>query len=283
MDKIRIDGLEIFCNHGVYQEETVLGQKFLVDVEMFLSARKAGLSDELEDSVSYGEVCRLIDREMKRQNDKLLERVAERLAQKILLSFPLIEKVRIEVKKPWAPLMMHVNYASVTIERGWHQVYVGVGSNMGDRMAYIRGAEKKLSEDEQVRNFRAASVVETEPWGYEEQPSFLNTVFCFSTLYEPEELLNRLWQIEREADRVREIHWGPRTLDLDLLFYDSIVMEEEHLVIPHPEIERRMFVLEPLCELAPQGVHPLSKKRFLELKEELSQKENVAHLEKDRL
>lgn len=128
MDKITIKNLEVFCNHGVYKEENILGQKFLVSAELSLSTRKAGLSDALEDSVSYGDVSRLITAEMKKQNDKLLERAAERIAGQILKEFPLIDSVRIEVKKPWAPVMMHLDYASVSIERGWHRVYVGVGS-----------------------------------------------------------------------------------------------------------------------------------------------------------
>ena len=163
MDKITIKNLEVFCNHGVYKEENILGQKFLVSAELSLSTRKAGLSDALEDSVSYGDVSRLITAEMKKQNDKLLERAAERIAGQILKEFPLIDSVRIEVKKPWAPVMMHLDYASVSIERGWHRVYVGVGSNMGERQAWIDMAAEGLRADGNNRNFRSAQVIEAEP------------------------------------------------------------------------------------------------------------------------
>ncbi len=273
MDKITIKNLEVFCNHGVYKEENVLGQKFLVDAELFLPTRKAGRSDEMADSVSYGDVCRLISKEMKKQNDNLLERVAERLAEQILLQFALIKTVRIEVKKPWAPVMTHLDYASVSIERGWHRVYVGAGSNMGDRQAYLDEAGKKLESDGWIRHFRAAEVIETEPYGYLDQDKFLNTVFEFDTLYEPRELLGKLQQLEQEAHRVREFRWGPRTLDLDLLLFDDMVTEEEDLVIPHPEMTKRMFVLEPLCELNPYAVHPLYRKRFREYKETMGREE----------
>ena len=117
MDQIIVKNLEVFCHHGVYKEENVLGQKFLVSAVLYLNTRKAGRSDVLTDSISYGDVCRMIMAEMKKQNDNLLERVAERLAQKILLDFSMVEKVSIEVKKPWAPVMMHLDYASVKIER----------------------------------------------------------------------------------------------------------------------------------------------------------------------
>ena len=274
MDKITIKNLEVFCNHGVYKEENILGQKFLVSAELSLSTRKAGLSDALEDSVSYGDVSRLITAEMKKQNDKLLERAAERIAGQILKEFPLIDSVRIEVKKPWAPVMMHLDYASVSIERGWHRVYVGVGSNMGERQAWIDMAAEGLRSDGNNRNFRSAQVIETEPYGYLEQDKFLNTVFTFETLYEPEELLLRMQEIEKEAHRERKIHWGPRTLDLDLLLYDNRITESPVLTIPHPEMTKRLFVLIPLCELNPHGVHPLYRKRFAEYKEALKQQEN---------
>lgn len=274
MDKITIKNLEVFCNHGVYKEENILGQKFLVSAELSLSTRKAGLSDALEDSVSYGDVSRLITAEMKKQNDKLLERAAERIAGQILKEFPLIDSVRIEVKKPWAPVMMHLDYASVSIERGWHRVYVGVGSNMGERQAWIDMAAEALRSDGNNRNFRSAQVIETEPYGYLEQDKFLNTVFTFETLYEPEELLLRMQEIEKEAHRERKIHWGPRTLDLDLLLYDNRITESPVLTIPHPEMTKRLFVLIPLCELNPHGVHPLYRKRFAEYKEALEQQEN---------
>ena len=271
MDKITIKNLEVFCNHGVYKEENILGQKFLVDAVLFLSTRKAGLSDGLEDSVSYGDVSRLITAEMKKQNDNLLERAAERIAQQILLQFSLVQAVEIEVKKPWAPVMMHLDYASVHIKRGWHKVYVGVGSNMGDRQAYLMQAQDALVNNAWIRHFKAASIIETEPYGYVDQDQFLNTVFTFETLYEPEELLCCLQKLEQEAHRERKIHWGPRTLDLDILLYDDLVTEEPELVIPHPEITKRLFVLESLCELNPYGVHPLYKKRFIEYKEKLEE------------
>ena len=272
MDKIRIHNLEVFCHHGVYKEENVLGQKFLVDAVLYLDTRKAGMSDKMEDSVSYGDVCRLIVSEMKKQNDNLLECAAERLAKKILLAFSMIKKVDIEVKKPWAPILMHVDYTSVRIERSWHKVYIGAGSNLGDRKAYLDYAYEELKKNEDIRSLKAASVIETKPYGYVEQGDFLNTVFFCETLLLPGELLLQMQEIEKKAKRTREIHWGPRTLDLDLLLYDELVTEAEELVLPHPEIEKRLFVLEPLCELNAYGVHPLHKKRFRDLKEELEKK-----------
>lgn len=273
MDEIRVKNLEVFCHHGVYKEENVLGQKFLVDIISKIDTRAAGKTDALDKSVSYGDICRLVKKEMTRQNDNLLEKVAERLAESILLQFSLIKEVEIELKKPWAPVLMHMDYASVKIKRGWHKVYIGVGSNMGEREEYMKLAEKRVSSLPQTKNFKTASIIETEPYGYTEQGKFLNTVYYIETLDTPEEFLDKLHEIENEAERKREIHWGPRTLDLDILLYDDLVTEDENVTIPHPEMTKRLFVLEPLCEIAPRGVHPLEKKRYQDILEDLKEKE----------
>lgn len=269
LDKITIKNLEVFARHGVYPEETALGQKFLVDAVLFLDTKKAGKTDALWDSVSYGDVARLIKEEMTGQNYKLLERAAWRLAKSILLHFPMIRRTEIEVKKPWAPLLMHLDYTSVQIERGWHKVYIGAGSNLGDRQGYIDFALSQMKNQEEIRNIKAAPVIETEPYGYLDQDLFLNTVIEAETLFDPEELLHFLQNVEQKAGRERKIHWGPRTLDLDILLYDDLITEDEFLVLPHPEMERRMFVLEPLCELNPYGLHPVLRKRFSTLRAEL--------------
>ena len=143
MDEIRVKNLEVFCHHGVYKEENVLGQKFLVNIVSKVDTRAAGKTDELELSVSYGVIWRCVKKVMTKQNDKLLERVAERLAECILLQFPLIKEVEIEVKKPWAPVLMHVDYTSVKIKRSWHKVYIGVGSNLGEREEYMKLAKER--------------------------------------------------------------------------------------------------------------------------------------------
>ena len=273
MDEIRVKNLEVFCHHGVYKEENVLGQKFILDITSWIDTRVAGKTDALDQSVSYGDICRLVKKEMTKQNDNLLERVAERLAESILLQFPLIKEVEIEVKKPWAPVLMHMDYASVKIKRGWHKVYVGVGSNLGEREEYMKLAEERVSALPNTKNFKAAQIIETEPYGYTEQGKFLNTVYVIETLDTPEEFLEKLHEIENEAERKREIHWGPRTLDLDILLYDDLVTEDETLTIPHPELTKRLFVLEPLCVLCPRGVHPLERRRYSDILEDLKGKE----------
>jgi len=123
--------------------------------------------------------------------------------------------------------------------------YVGFGSNLGDREQAILGAARALG----VR--RLSTIRETEPWGVEDQPPFLNAVGEVETQASPRELLERLLEVERAHGRVRVERWGPRTLDLDLLVYGDSQLDEPGLAVPHPRLAERVFVLEPLAELAP--------------------------------
>lgn len=124
--------------------------------------------------------------------------------------------------------------------------YVGLGSNLGDREAQINRAAELLGA------LRLSTIVETEPWGYEAQPKFLNAVAELETALEPRELLDQLLDVERQLGRERiGPRWGPRTIDLDLLVYGDLMLDEPGLTVPHPELAQRLFVLEPLAELAP--------------------------------
>ena len=133
------------------------------------------------------------------------------------------------------------------------RAFIGLGSNLGDREAALRGALELLGEDVvAVSSFR-----ETEPVGYLDQPAFLNAAAALETGLEPRALLERLLGVERELGRTREgPRHGPRTIDLDLLVYDDRVIDEPGLVVPHPRLAERRFVLEPLAELDPVLVVP---------------------------
>lgn len=124
--------------------------------------------------------------------------------------------------------------------------YVGLGSNLGDREELIRHAARLIGAR------RLSTIIETEPWGHLDQPKFLNAVAEVETPLPPRELLDQLLDVERSLGRERiGPRWGPRTIDLDLLLYGEEVVDEPGLSVPHPEIAARLFVLEPLAELAP--------------------------------
>lgn len=257
MDCIQIQNLEVYCHHGVLKEENVLGQKFLVSLTLYTDLKQAGHLDDLNCSINYAEVSHFAEKQMKEKNFRLIEAAAEHLADDILHSFPRVEKIIVEIKKPWAPILLPLETVSVKIERGWTPVYLSVGSNMGDREGQIKAAAAALEQDEQVKDFRISTLIETEPYGYKEQDKFLNGAVSFKTLYSPKQLLCRIHEIEAAGKRERTIHWGPRTIDLDILLFGEERMEEEDLVIPHREMHRRQFVLEPLSELAPWVKHPV--------------------------
>ena len=144
--------------------------------------------------------------------------------------------------------------------------YVGLGSNLGDRAGYLLLAVRGML-DAGMDVIRLSSIYETEPVEYENQPAFLNMVVELrgSTLLSPEQMLARLLRIEYALGRTRDIHLGPRTIDLDLLIFKDQQLESEFLTVPHPRIALRRFVLVPLNELAPSLVHPVLGKPISEL------------------
>lgn len=257
MDKIKIENLEVFANHGVFPEENRLGQKFLLSAVLYTDTRRAGQTDDLAVSIHYGEVCQFIDSYMKKQTYQLLERVAETLAEELLLTIPNLKKIKLEIKKPWAPIGLPLESVSVKITRSWHTVYIALGSNMGNKEEFLNRAVRELGALHGCKVTKISSWIETEAYGMKEQPSFLNGCLKMQTLSTPKELLAELHRIEQDAGRVRKVHWGPRTLDLDIIFYDDLVMQNEELCIPHVDMHNRQFVLEPLCEIAPYKRHPV--------------------------
>lgn len=147
-------------------------------------------------------------------------------------------------------------------------IHIGIGSNLGKRKENCKKAIGLLLENG-ITVTKMSSIIETEPWGVTSQDKFINTAVEARTELEPEELLATLKKIELEMGRLPSVRWGPRLVDLDILFYDDLVMKSDDLEIPHPLIKDREFVLKPLAEIAPDKVHPVFKKTVRELLEEL--------------
>ena len=135
--------------------------------------------------------------------------------------------------------------------------YIGFGSNIGDRLAHIQNAIHILSETEGITLQKISSLYKTDPVGYEEQAQFLNGVAAIQTSLSPLSLLHTLKDIETAVGRQHRIRWGPREIDLDILIYGDLCVQTEKLVVPHPEMHLRGFVLVPLAEIAPDLVHPV--------------------------
>lgn len=265
MDKIHIKNLEVFARHGVFPEENVLGQKFVVSAVLYTSTREAGRADDLAKSIHYGEVSQFVTEFMEQNTFQLLETAAERLAEELLLNTERLEKIRLEIKKPWAPVGLPLETVSVEIERGWHTAYIALGSNLGDKEANLRLGVEGLRSTRGCRVEAVSDFLVTAPYGGVEQDDFLNGAMKIRTLLTPHELLERLHEIEQEAKRERVVRWGPRTLDLDILLYDDLILDEEELHIPHIEMYKRDFVLKPLCQIAPYARHPVYNRTAAEL------------------
>lgn len=145
------------------------------------------------------------------------------------------------------------------------RAFIGLGSNLGDRVANIRKAIELLECSEGVRVMRRASLYETEPVGIEDQPWFINTVVEIETQLGHYELFKLCKRIEAQVGRHHEERWGPREIDVDILFFGDVILNSDDLKLPHPELHKRGFVLVPLCELEGSLVHPILKKPVKEL------------------
>lgn len=271
MDQIRIDNLQIFAHHGVYPEETEKGQNFYVSAVLAADTRNAGKTDDLEYSTNYGEVCRFLNRFLTENTFRLIETAAERSAEELLLRFPRIRSLTLELRKPEAPIPLPFESVSVKITRGWKRAYLGCGSNMGEKQKHLERALDALRADARCRVMAVSEWMRTTPYGGVEQDDFLNGAIAVDTLYTPDELLSCLQSIELAQGRERLVHWGPRTLDLDILLYEDCVMYTDRLMIPHPDMQNRDFVLRPLKQIAPYEMHPLLGKSIAQLCSEVEQ------------
>lgn len=156
-----------------------------------------------------------------------------------------------------------------------NEVYISVGSNLGDRHQFLKYAVKSLSDDQCISVGKCSSIYETTPIGVVEQADFLNMVVKIKTSYTPSQLIQRTQEIQNEAGREYNVHWGPRTLDLDILLYNEENIEMKQLIIPHPRMFERGFVIIPLRELNSNIYFPSIEKSIEQVFDELSDKEGV--------
>lgn len=271
MDKIHIKDLEIIGFHGAILEEKVLGQKFVLSFELDVDLRQAGKNDDLTKTVHYGELAQKVEEEFTKTSYDLIEKAAEEICEFVLLNYPLVKKVKLLLKKPWAPTRKHVEYVAVEIERKWNKVYIAAGSNLGDKEETLKEAIDKIDKRKDCVVTKVSNFYTTDPVGYEDQDQFVNCVFEINTLQTPSELMDTLLEVEKDFKRERIIRWGPRTLDLDIIFYNDIISYDEHILIPHPRAHERQFVMKPMCDINPYYVHPIYRKRVMDISSELGE------------
>jgi len=150
--------------------------------------------------------------------------------------------------------------------RDFHIAYISVGSNLGDKLANCQRGIKALCESGTSRVIARSRIYATEPVDYEDQDWFINTMVKFETAHDPYQLLDQIEIIQRAAGRLKDpVRFGPRILDMDIILYDDRIIDSERLVVPHPRMHKRRFVLKPICDIDPFIIHPVLKKemRFL--------------------
>jgi len=152
------------------------------------------------------------------------------------------------------------------------RVFLSLGSNLGNRKDYLNKAIEKLRQNN-LKITKISNIIETEPYGHKEQGEFLNMALEAETDLKPSELMQLIFKIEEDLGRKRTLKWEPRVIDIDIIFYDSLVVDELNLKIPHPDMQNRLFVLKPMQEIAPHFIHPVFKKSIKELLEELKSRE----------
>ena len=270
MDKIIISRLEVISNHGVLDAEKILGQKFYVSIELAIDLRKAGQTDDIANTINYAEVCDMVAKLMQGRTYNLIETCAEKIADSILTMYESVSDVTVKIEKPHAPIKHSFGNVAVLITRKRETVYIGLGSNMGDREANLNKAISAMSNLPNLTVVKSSTFHETKPESDIPQNDYLNAIVMATATFSPECLMENLLKLEIDLGRKRPgIPLGPRVIDLDLLFYGDKVSDSAFVTLPHPRLHERLFVLEPFCDVNPLFVHPLKGKRIFELRDKM--------------
>lgn len=255
-DRIDINGLRVTSIVGALPHEREIPQPLQVDLSLEVDLTDAGRTDELGDTVDYGAVADHVLGVISERKDVLLERLAAAVTEEVF-AYDRVDAVEVTLTKLRPPIAVDAASTAVRLRRTRaemevvdereHLVLLALGSNLGDREGFLRFAVRELAHVTAM-----SDVYETQPvGGPADQGPYLNMVVEMRTTLDPFALLRRCQRIEAEALRQRVVHWGPRTLDVDVLFYDDAVVVSPELTIPHPQLGERRFVLEPLAEIAP--------------------------------
>ena len=267
LDVVELRGLRARGRHGVLPAERELGQVFGVDVAMHLDTRPAAASDDLADAVDYGAVAQAVHAVVAGEPVDLVETLAARVAAAVLADHR-VRAVDVAVHKPSAPVAVPFDDVVVRVHRTspWRRAALSLGSNVGEGAETLSSAVRALGADPGVRVAAVSQAYRTAPVGGVEQADYLNAVLVVVTTLDPAALLALAHRVEADhgRDRAREVRWGPRTLDVDVLTVDVLTVDGVAVdavagvapVLPHPRAHERAFVLVPWAEVAGDEVLP---------------------------
>lgn len=258
-DRIRLTGIRAEGTHGVLEQEHREPQPFVVDVTLEVDLEPAGRSDDLADTVSYAEIAEDVVAIVTGPHVDLIETLAARVADGVLNRRE-VEAVEVTIHKPQAPIAVPFGDVAVEVRREKrHRVVIALGANLGDARRTLADAVRAVAAIDGMWVEGVSDLFETDPVGGPDQPVYLNAVLVGHTRLHPRTLLRRLHEIEASHGRVRQVRWGPRTLDLDLVQHgdpmvdDDVVCNSDDLVLPHPRAHERGFVLVPWAQVDPQA------------------------------
>lgn len=254
-DRIVLQGVTARGHHGVLESEKRDGQTFLVDVTLRLDLEPAGRTDALGATVNYAEVAADIVARITGPSFDLIERLAEVIADDVL-RHDLVHTVEVVVHKPEAPVGHPFTDVQVHLTRAnAAHVVIALGTNLGDRGHTLTDALAALTALPGLTVTGVSDIVATDPVGGPDQPEYLNAVVVGRSLLHPTDLLAELHRIEADHGRTRDVRWGPRTLDLDLVQYGrpgghrEVTSDDARLTLPHPRAAERAFVLVPWLDV----------------------------------
>lgn len=269
-DRIVLQGVSATGFHGVLDAEKRDGQPFVVDVTMHLDLSQAGRTDDLASTVNYATVAGFVVQRIKATPPfDLIERLAEAIADDVL-TMPLVEHVEVTVHKPQAPVGHPFTDVAVTVERlNGPQVVIALGANLGEPAETLRAAMAEIAMLAPFSLTGASGLYSSDPVGGPDgQPEYVNAVVVGRWLSSPAALLQALHSIENNFGRTREVRWGARTLDLDIIQFGrpgtphEVTSDDPVLTLPHPRAHERSFVLVPWLEADPTAVLRVSRQRW---------------------
>lgn len=259
-DRITLTGVKVHGKHGVLPEEKTHGHTFSVDARLWVDTSAAGRSDDLKYTVNYAQIAAEIESVVAAPSVDLIETLAEGICGRIFATQVLVRRVEVSVNKPTAPIAQEFSNVQVSVVRTApaQRSILALGSNMGDSRSILSMAREGIGQIPGTRVLATSEIYETDPVGGVEQDPFLNAAVLVETVLSPWDLHRHTSALEQQAHRVRDVRWGPRTLDIDVITWGDFCLDDPALTLPHPRAHERGFVLAPLSDLDGEGGHTLS-------------------------